>query len=122
MGPDKQYIYTRDDKQKQLREFIRCVEVLCDYLPDCEGFSSKVDTFRAYQRMAMELSRKNFNQSDFTELSLSVKSIINLHKEWIPPLKETNSGWGVPAYYPKLEELHEKVMKAAFELRAIGKY
>ncbi len=122
MSPDKPYFYKHIDKIELLKNFIRCVEALCFYLPTCGEFSSKTDNFLAYKRIAEELIDRGFNQNDLNDLSLSVKPIIHLHKEWMPPLKETNSGWSVPEYYPKLEKLHEKVMKSVFEMRTIGKY
>ena len=122
VSPNKPHIYTHNDKMEQLKDFIRSVDALCVYLPSCGEFSSKTENFQVYQRIAKELIDRDLNQNNFNELSLSVKPIIHLHKEWMPPLEETNSGWSVPDYFPKLEELHEKVMKSAFKLRTVGKY
>ncbi len=118
----KNHIFTQDEKRKHLSTFIRYVDLLCAHLPKCDDLSCKLEDFQIYRSEAEEMVQNGFIQDDLTELSCSVKSIIHLHKEWMPPMIETNSGWTVPDYYPKLEELHEKVMTTARELRAIGEY
>lgn len=121
-----EHYFTKAEHEQHLRSLADALE---QFIPELERSARYPEYVADYRSALLETQRllaQGFIQQDLNALSESVPSLFWLHRDWMPPLEESQSESGVkysePVWYQRLEPLHRKVGVAAAQLKYIGEY
>ena len=81
-----------------------------------------LDIYTSLQGDVKTLLATSFTQTDLSKLSRAIPDIYDRHKEWVPPLEETDQGAQEPKWFQELETYLNPVLNSAQRLREIGYY
>ncbi len=117
--------FTSAERQQQLQMLAEALEQLIPELQLSGRYPEQLGGYRSAFAEAQRLLSSGFNQEDLSSLSRGVPRLFWLHKDWLPPLEQSQDNAGTfsePAWFQKLEPLEEHVTAAAEKLRVIGEY
>jgi hypothetical protein len=99
---------------------------LGELIPVAEATPATINLVSQY-REALERTRAliggAFNQDDLSSLSRCIPDAFHRHKDWMPPLEQSEDGrWQEPDWFKRLEAKLLPVLDIAAKLREIGYY
>lgn len=115
---NKDHIYSLAEKKNQLLELIKNIEAQNGILKKNDYQTDLIPQFEKIISDAMKLLSDGFTQDSLTSIALSIPSVIYLHKEWIPPLIQTENGYSEPEWFNELEIVNSKIQSLILEIRA----
>lgn len=107
--------FTPADKIKHLVDFEQALIKLIDFIQSHPDIPFAANGFKENLIQARSISQIEFTQADLNALSRSFVPVIYTHPHWEVPYK---SVW----FTKEFEEVHEEAVRAAENLRIIGKY
>ncbi|ULU23185.1 hypothetical protein [Dyella terrae] len=118
-----EYRYTPNDRIEQLRVLERS---LAELIPVAEATPATINLVPQYRdalKKARALIGGAFSQEDLSSLSRSIPDAFHRHKDWMPPLEQSEDGsWQEPDWFRHLDGKLLPVLDIATKLREIGYY
>lgn len=114
--------YTYKDRIRHLTKLSEELDDLCVHLKNTGLFPEMLEIYMSRKHDVKTLLLTPFSQSELSELSRAIPDLYSRHKEWIPPLEETDDGIKEPDWFQALEMRLQPVLKSVQLLREIGYY
>ena len=115
--------YTIRERRRQLKSLAKSLRELIPTVAANPEFSDRTPLYQVALDETERLLQQGFVQEDLSNLAKSIPDLFFRHKEWMPPVEETDDGKSVqPEWFVKLESRLVPVLRNAMILRELGYY